>query len=303
MKYAIGIDIGAAKIKGVLAGGAGKILACLEIPTGAKRKRAAILRDILKFIDCLKGEAEVRGLKLEGIGVGVPGTIKAGKLVFGGGTLKQFVGVDFKNLIQKKTGLKTALENDSAVFVSAESYFGAGKNFDRVAGVIWGSGIGGGIFDKNNRPRVPARAVEIGHFIVEPDIKNEPKCGCGKRGCAENLASGKNIVRRYYARGGKMKNAGVREIYFSKEKAARKVLDDAYGYLGRAIAVFADIINPDIIVIGGGVSNLPEPAFQKLRKYSRRHLVKMPAKKLKITRSKLGNFSGALGAAMLLLAR
>jgi glucokinase len=307
MKYAIGIDIGATKIRGVLADSGGKMPVRFEIPTRAKRKKPAILGDIVKLIDCLKGETELRRFKLEGVGIGFPGIIKKGKLVFGGGTLKQLIGVNFKNLIQKESGLKVFLENDAVCFALAESFFGAGKNYNRVAGVIWGTGIGSGIIDKKNRRRA---SVEIGHFVVEPNVKNESKCGCGIRGCVENLASGKNIIRRYYAKGGKIsandesasggKNAGVKEIYRSKERVAKEVLEEAYKYLGMAIAILVSATKPGLVVIGGGVSNLPEPAHRKLKKYVRQHIsrkIKIP----KITKSKLGNFSGALGAAILAL--
>lgn len=292
--YAIGIDIGATKIRGVLARADGKILIRREIETKAKRKKAAILENIVKFIDCLKSEAEIRKLKLKGVGVGVPGTIKKGKIIFGGGTLKQLIGVNLKNLIQKKTGLKTALENDSAAFAFAESRFGAAKNFNRVAGIIWGTGIGSGIIDKKKKI---CKAVEMGHFLVEPNAE-ESKDACGQRGCVENLASGKNIIRRYYARGGKIKNAGVKEIYRSKEKIAKEVLEEAYKYLGTGISTLIERTKPEIIVIGGGVSNLPNPAREKLKKYICKFAPKA-AQKIKIVKSKLGDFSGALGAAML----
>ena len=298
MAYSIGIDIGATKIKGVIAANNGKILIGRRIKTKSGRKRAEILSDIGELIKYLKQEAGLRRLKIEGIGIGVPGVIKKGKLVFGGGTLKQFTGFDFKNFIQKETGLKVFLENDSFCFTLAESYFGAGKKYKRIIGIIWGTGIGAGFIDKKNRSRA---SVEIGHFIVEPDIKTEPKDVCGSRGCLENLASGKNIVRRYYAKGGKIKNATPKEIYHSKEKAAKKVLEDAYKYFGMVIAVFVAATKIDIVVIGGGVSNLPKPAHDKLKKYAEKYLAEKRVKKPKIVKSKIGEYSGVLGASMLVL--
>jgi glucokinase len=298
MKYAIGIDIGATKIKGVITDNKGKIKLRREILTKAERGKTAILNDILGIINYLKKTANANYWKLAGIGVGAPGVIKNKRLVFGGGTLSQLMGLNLAKVVQKKTGLKTFADNDSKLFALAESRFGAGKNYNRVAGIIWGTGIGSGIIDKKNRNRV---SVEIGHLVVEPNIKTEPKCGCGARGCVENLASGKNIIRRYYARGGKIKNAGVREIYFSKEKIAKEVLEDAYRYLGMGIAVLVVATKTDIVVLGGGVSNLSQAAHRRLREYAREFLPRN-LKKIKIVKSKLGNFSGALGAAMLIFA-
>ncbi len=180
-------------------------------------------------------------------------------------------------------------------FTLAESHFGAGKKYSRVGGIIWGTGIGAGIIDKKNRNRV---SVEIGHLVVRPDTKSEPKDACGSRGCLENFASGKNIVRRYYSRAGKIKNAGIQEIYRSKEKAAKEVLEDAYRCLGIVIAALIAAMEPDIVVVGGGVSNLPEPVHDKIRKYARGCLPQN-LKRVKIIKSKLGEYSGALGASML----
>ncbi len=310
MKYAIGLDIGATKIRGIVADSDGKIFFPREIETKPERKRAEILNDIINVVIFLKKYAEKKNLKLAGIGIGAPGIIKKGKFIFGGGTLFQFKGFNIEGYIKKETGLKTLSDNDSELFTLAESFFGAGKNYSRVAGIIWGTGIGSGFVDKKAGKAIP---LEIGHLIIEPNIKNEPKCGCGARGCVENLASGKNIIRRYCAKGGKIKKAGVKEIYHSKEKAAKESLEDAYKYLGMAVAVLIRAIKPEIIIIGGGVSNLPAAARKKLRKYVAKCLVKTPTKKFppkayqpraeKIVKSKIGEFAGALGAASLVFGK
>ncbi len=298
MHYAIGIDIGATKIKGAVVDEKGKIKIRYIALTEAKRKGEEILTGIIGLIQYLRQEAGTRHLKLKGIGIGIPGVIKNNKLVFGGGTLAHLIGFDLANRIKKETGLKVVLENDSKCFALAESIFGAGKKYKRVAGIIWGTGIGSGIIDKKNRRR---GSVEIGHFVVEPNIKSEPKDACGQRGCVENLASGKNIIRRYYAKGGRRKNAGVKEIYHSKEKAAKESLKDAYKYLGMAIVVLIRAANPKIVVIGGGVSNLPSTAHKKLKNYIYKYGLEAVAEKLRIVKSKIGNFSGAIGAAWLAL--
>jgi len=310
MTYAIGLDIGATKIRGIVANKNGKILIRREIETKAKRKRAEILNDIINVVIFLKKYAEKKNLKLAGVGIGAPGVIKKGKFIFGGGTLSQFKGFNIANYIKKETGLKTFSDNDSKLFTLAEGFFGAGKNYNRVAGIIWGTGIGSGFIDKKKKT---AKQMEIGHLIVEPNIKNEPKCGCGIRGCVENLASGKNIIRRYYAKGGKIKNANIKKIYSSKERIAKEVLEDAYKYLGMAVAVLIRATSPEIVILGGGVSTLPEAAHKKLREYVAKCLVKTLTKKFppkadqpraeKIVKSKIGNFSGALGAASLVFGK
>lgn len=296
MRYAIGIDIGATKTKGIVANDRGKILIRREIETKAKRKRVAILDDIIEAVIFLKKYAEKKKLKLAGLGLGVPGIIKKGKLVFGGGTLSQFRRFNIVNYLRKKTGMKILADNDAKLFTLAESFFGAGKNYKRVAGIIWGTGIGSGFVDKKKNT---ARQMEIGHLIVAPNIKNEPKCGCGARGCVENLVSGKNIIRRYYWRGGKIKKADVKKIYHSKEKIAKEILEDAYKYLGMGITALIRATKPEIVIMGGGISLSSTPVVKILEKRVCRFLpekTKMP----KIVKSKIGEFSGALGATMLI---
>ncbi len=294
---AIGIDIGATKIKGVVANSSGRILIKREILTKAGREKNEILNDIISITDFLKSESQKKNLNIKGVGIGIPGIIKSGKLIFGGGTLTQLIGLDLAKRIKKETGFKVFMENDSECFALAESYFGVGKKYNRIAGIIWGTGIGSGFVDKKVKI---TKSIEIGHIIVEPNAKSEPKCSCGERGCAENFASGKNIIRRYYAKGGKMKNADVKEIYLSKEKIAKEVLEDAYKYLGIAVTALICATLPEVIVIGGGVSNLPAPAHKKLSHYIYRYADKSS---FKIMKSRIGNFSGALGAASLAFQR
>jgi len=99
---------------------------------------------------------------------------------------------------------------------------------------------------------------------------------------------------------GKIKNAGVKKIYRSKEKIAKKVLEDAYKYLGMGISILIKRTKPEIVVIGGGVSSLPQSAYKKLVYYIYRYADKFSSK---IVKSKLGNFGGALGAASLMFRR
>ncbi len=214
--------------------------------------------------------------------------------------MKQFIGFDLKKEIGRISHLKTNVKNDSECFSLVESLFGAGKNYGCAAGITWGTGIGGGFVNKKVKPMI-VRSFEIGHIVVEPDMKSEPKDACGQQGCVENLASGKNIIRRYHAKGGRIKNLGIKEIFRSKEKAAKAVLADAYKYMSLAITALIDILNPEIIIIGGGAGiKLLEAGRKRLEKNIRQYGLKVLTKDLKIAKSKIGEYAGALGAATLI---
>lgn len=298
MKYAIGIDMGGTKIEGSIVNQKGKILKTIRRPTETHKSKGTIIGNIVGVISDLH---KTKTGKIKGVGLSLPGFVnEQGRIIFGGGTLTKFVGVNLKKELKKKTGLPVFLENDANCFALAESVYGAGKKHDVVLGVIWGTGVGGGIVVKNKLFRGSfGGAGEFGHILIDPSITTGPKCGCGQRGCLEMLSSGKNIMRKYQVKGGKIPNANPRQIYYSKEKVAKEVISDAINYLGIGIAILVTILNPDIIVLGGGVSKLPNAAYKRLRRDVTFHCSPVFTKNLKIVRHKISDSVGILGAAEL----
>jgi glucokinase len=300
MKCAIGVDFGGTKIEGSIISERGAVKDTYRVPTQASKGRKQIINNIVTVIQHLKSKRRVAG-----VGISMPGFIDhTGKVVFGGGTLTSLQGVNLKKELERRVKLPVFIENDANCFALAEAAYGAGKKHRVVLGVIWGTGIGSGIvIDKHVFSGSFGGAGEFGHIVIDPTITKGPKCGCGQRGCLEILASGKNIMRRYKKAKGKIPNANPRQIYFSNERVAKQVIADAVHYLGIGLATAVNILNPGVIVLGGGVSKLPKPVYGRLKKEVKKYALPSLTKKLKVLRHSISDAAGTIGAAALVLKR
>lgn len=296
--YAAAIDLGGTKIEGAIVDEKGEIHSRKRIATQAEKGKKQVLKNIFSVINFLKENFKQ---EIKGVGIATPGFVdKTGKIIFGGAALKCLAGVNLKKELKKKFDLPVFIENDANCFALAEAVYGSGKTHKVVLGIIWGTGIGLGIvIDRKVYSGAFGAAGEFGHICLEPRMTKGPKCGCGQHACLENLASGKNISRIYRQKGGKIKNADPQQIYESKEVIAQKVISDALHYLGLGLCHLVNILNPDVIVLGGGVSKFPSPVYKKLEKEIKKYALPILTKKLKIVRHEISDAAGVLGAAAL----
>ena len=293
--YAIGLDIGGTKITGAIVGVNGAVHRLERLPTPAT--------DLVAFKAALLGLITMLTRDFDSpvtcIGIGAPGIVDfAGNFKFGGGTLTFLKDVNLIEVVRRQFSLPVAVANDHNCFALAEAIFGAGHGYPVMVGVIWGTGIGGGlIINSKIFSGAHGGAGEFGHMVMAPDFKDT--CGCGQRGCLEQLASGAAISRRYLEMGGKIGNAGPREIYYSDEPAAKAALETAVHFLGRGLAILIQTFDPGVIVLGGGVSQLPDPIYDKLRQVTREFVMPAFKDKVNIVRHEVGNDAGVIGAAAL----
>ncbi len=301
MKYAIAIDIGGTKIEGCIVDDKGKILASKIADTESKKGKNKVVANIVQMILDMKKIARSEKKKIKGVGISMPGFIDdKGTVAMGGGTLHFLRSVKLKQVLEKKVKMPVYIENDANCFAMAEAEWGAGKGKKVVVGLIWGTGVGAGIvIDGKVLGGAYGGAGEVGHMTVNHTIKKGYRDAYGHRGSLEVLTSGKNIERMYKSRGGKIKDATVKEIYASKEKVAKDVINDAAYHLGLGISNIIYTINPDIVVLGGGVSNLPAPVYKTVREVVDHFTLPSMRKGLKIVRHKISDSAGVLGAAAL----
>lgn len=288
MRYSIGIDIGGTKIDGILANENGKVLKRYRIKTQAHKSKAVIINNIIEVIKKLKTG------KIEGIGIGVAGVIdEKGSILFNP-NIKNLEGVNIIKDLKKKLNHKFYITNDANCFALGESLFGAGKKAKNIVGVTFGTGIGNGIIiNKKLYTGSHGGAGEFGHSIINPDGL---KCKCGLKGDFESFCSGPSIVKRYYKAGGKIKNTDPKKIFNSDEEIAKKIMKETYKYLGIGLANIINALDPDLIVLGGKVSNLD--FYKEVNKQVKKYANKGVSKKVKVVKHKLID-SGALGAAAL----
>ncbi|MBI3037067.1 ROK family protein [Candidatus Woesearchaeota archaeon] len=308
--YVIGLDIGGTKIEGVLVKATSvsllpSVLKKIRVPTEATAGRDRVLGNITGVILslCSYGRENVRGFRLHGIGIGTAGFLKKGRLEMVP-NIPAIKGVRLKGYLRKlllRKGIKALLfiENDSICFALAEFMFGAAKGCRNVIGIIVGTGIGGGlILDGRLYKGRDGGAGHIGHTTIDP---SGPRCGCGQYGHFESWCSGKYITQRYIAAGGRIQNPDPKKIFHSKDAVARKIMGETYEKFGMALANLINTFNPEIIVLGGGVSNLPAEFYRKINAAAKKYAYPAFSDSVKIVRNSLGDDAGVFGAAALAL--
>ncbi|MCL4515384.1 MAG: ROK family protein [Firmicutes bacterium] len=318
-RYTIGVDLGGTKVATALTDIHGRILQRAEVPTGAQEGAGAVISRIVDSIRAVMNTVvdgrKVSSEEVLGIGIGSPGPLDVKKgIVLYSPNLK-WENIPICDPIAAAFGLPTYLDNDASVAAMAESRFGAGKGVPNMIYMTVSTGIGGGMIINGRLYRGShGNAGEIGHMTIKPD---GPRCGCGNFGCLEALASGTAIAREAAEgiRAGvattlREKTNGdparvtarlVGEALREGDSFAREVIHQAGNYLGIGLANLVNIFDPEMIVIGGGVSRIGEELFEPARKTMRERALAAVVKDVKIVPALLGGDSGVLGAAGLVL--
>jgi len=284
MEYAIGVDMGGTNIRAAVIAQNGRIISRLKTKTGKEVK--GIIRNTINIIE------ELSSKKISAIGLGVPGIIDKKNGIVKHSPNLPFKNLDIKKIIQKKFRMPVFIDNDANCFTVGESLYGAGKGKSYVVGITLGTGVGSGIVIEGKPYYGKGNASEAGHSIID---FNGPKSKCGHAGCIESYVSARSILRQ--AKALNIKNPkGLFDLAEKKNKKAIKLWQEIGFYLGVGITNIADILDPDIVIVGGNISNAWE-FFNKTMK----DIVKKRAfiQGVKIVKSKLGDNAGVLGAAAL----
>ncbi len=291
----IGVDIGGTKIQAGLVTNKGKILKKSRLATEAKRGKKAILSNLKR---CLQ---EIWSPDVKGIGVGIAGLVDHNKGVFlsGPNFSASFSDIPLAAWLKRAFGVSAKIDNDVHCFTLGEAYFGAGRGRRSVVGMTLGTGIGGGwVIDGNLYRGRNNAAGEIGHMTVSQETA--AVCGCGRSGHFEALGAGPAQTSLYRRITGKDLLPGeIEDRARSGETAAKEVMNIAASWLGTGLANIIHIMNPDIIIVGGGISRnrLLWPTMLRTMKQG----VIYPAlRSTPVVRAALGDDANILGAALLL---
>ena len=249
----IGIDLGGTKIEGILLDKKNQIIERTRVPTKQENGYEAILALIIKLIK----DIESRSDQAVSIGICTPGAIEPVKGVLKNSNTICLNGKHLKDDLELALGCPIEMENDANCFALAEATMGAAKGYNMVFGVIMGSGVGGGIVFNQliHRGRLFI-AGEWGHITLYP---NGLDCYCGRQGCVEKYISGTALEMRWTELGGKKQTLDQIISTFDSQPDHRyqKWKTEFLDNFGRALATVINIIDPDAIVLGGGVSNIP----------------------------------------------
>jgi len=250
--FRIGIDLGGTKTEGVVMDARGDILHRDRRPTPQTEGYTAILENIRKLVSDLEKQA---GRQCT-IGIGTPGAISTKTGCLKNSNTVCLNGKPIKQDLQKMLARPIRIANDANCFALSEAIDGAGQGADVVFGVIMGTGVGGGIVVHGRLLEGPQHiAGEWGHNVLEFD---GPPCYCGKRGCVETFLSGPGLLRDYRTHGGDTAHdtKAIVEHAASGDALAADTFNRYLDRFGRALAVVINILDPDIIVLGGGMSNI-----------------------------------------------
>ncbi len=316
--YVIGIDLGGTKVSTALVDSTGKIIAHDYRETRAVEGLQAVVGRMLDGARMVMAQAGMERSQVAAVGVGAPGPldIEAG-VVVAPPNLPGWDHVPLKQLIENGLGITAFLENDANAAALGEHRFGAGRGTEHMIYVTVSTGIGGGLI-LNGRlyHGASGMAGEIGHITVVP---YGPLCGCGNRGCLEALASGTAIARQArerVARGvptlisdlaeGDPEHITaklVAEAASQGDVEAQEIIAEAMNYLGIGMANLVNLFNPQLIVIGGGLTSIGESLLGPVRRAVNQRAFREQAQAVRVVRAGLGSNVGVLGAAAVALAQ
>ena len=310
MKYGFGVDLGGTTVKIAYFDETGNMISKWEIPTVTADCGSRILPDIAASIREFREKNGIAAESLLGVGIGVPGPVDAKGNVnrcvnLGWGTF------NINKELSALTGLPVTAGNDANVAALGEFWKGGGQGCDNMVFVTLGTGVGGGIVIEGKLLHgAHGSGAEIGHMVLNRD--ETAVCGCGKRGCVEQYCSATGIVRMAKLaleasdEGSalrRLSNLTCKDIFDAGKQGdqlALQVLDKYYAYMGEFLADVCCVVNPEVVVLGGGVSKAGDVLLDGLKPYFNKYVFHA-ASNVKFTLAALGNDAGAYGAFKLAL--
>jgi glucokinase len=310
-----GVDLGGTKIQIVVVDGRAKVLGQSRVPTPSEGRPEDVVNSIAAALRSAADEANLATDSLVGVGVGAPGGIDPEKgLLINPPNLPGFDGeFPLGPELEQRLGTRVFLGNDVSVATEAEFRLGAGKPYNSILGVFWGTGVGGGIILNGEQWVGRGSAGEIGHVVV---VKDGDKCTCGRRGCMEAYAGRGSMemkARHLHKKGEKTRLFEIMEkrgrdrltsgiwarALAHGDKMAIELIDAAIEALGAGVASCVNVLDPEAVIIGGGLGiRLGEPYAKRIANAMMPHLFvdeHPPAIKV----ATLGDLGGAMGAALL----
>jgi len=308
----LGIDLGGTKILTAVANTQGVMLSRDHSITPAKEGQDVVVKSILESVGRALDQAHIAAADLTAIGLGAPGLSNPETgILFTSPNLPGWKDVPLRDIIAKELGKEAFLINDANAAAVGELYFGAGRGARNFIYITVSTGIGGGIIIDGKIYTGPTgTAGELGHMVIDDE---GPQCNCGNKGCWETLASGTALSREArhrikegaatsilkYAGGNieKINAEAIHEAAQTGDKLANELIARTAYYLGVGLANLVNIFNPEVIIIGGGLSNIGDMLLKPAFEEAGRRAFRQSYQAVRFARAELGRNSGVLGAA------
>ncbi len=291
--FRLGIDLGGTKIEGIALDKDGNEKFRDRIPTEQEKGYEGILENLKTMYDRLVASIDNAE---HTFGIGTPGALSVKTQLLKNSNTVCMNGKPLKDDLEKKFGRPISIMNDANCFAMAEALFGAGKGKEVVFGVIMGTGCGGGIVHNSKVLNgLQAIAGEWGHMSIDP---NGPLCYCGTRGCVETYISGGGLEDRYEERYHTRKNlTEIVRDYRKRDRNAGDFMNFFFHNFGRSMANLINILDPDVVVLGGGVSNIDEIYSEGVKQVKEQ--VFSDTLETPILKHQIGDSAGVIGAALI----
>ncbi|MDW3652553.1 MAG: ROK family protein [Bacteroidia bacterium] len=295
----IGIDLGGTSLKYGIVDIARKVHWESKRPSKAKTSRREIEENILESANEALIQAESLGINIQAIGIGTPGVVNGAGLVLGGSpNLAGWDQVPLAKILQEATGLPAVAANDADMMAIGETHAAGGEATTAIF-ITLGTGIGGAMIIKGE--------LFTGHFGLGGEMGVIPMLIDGKVYSWEDVASTTALVKRYREtrpeKEGEIDGKYIIQKYWEGEELAKESLEYFSQLVGMGIAAFINIFNPEMIIIGGGISEAGDFLIEKIKTHSFRYALKPCQQGVKILRASLGNRAGFMGAGMYALSQ
>lgn len=309
-RYAFGVDVGGTTVKMGLFDKDGCVLDKWEIPTVKDNEGAAVIPDVAQSILAKMKEKGITTEDVKGVGIGVPGATTADGLLIGGAVNIGWGVFNVAKVLGGYLNIPVKAANDANVAAFGEMWQGGGKGYSNMVAVTLGTGVGGGIIVEGNiLTGATGGGGEIGHIHVED--AEEECCNCKNKGCLEQYASATGVVRLAKRRLDKdaapsvlrEKNITAKAVFDAAkegDKVACEIVAQFGEYLGKGLAIVASVVNPEIFVIGGGVSKAGDIILKSIESSFHKYVF-APCANAKFALATLGNDAGIFGAAGMIL--
>ena len=311
-KPVLAVDLGGTKILAAVVLPDGKIISRNYCLTMADEGPEAVSDRILFAVDRAIAQAKLKTSELIGIGIAAAGILDTNRgIVTTSPNLPYWRNVPLRDIVANKSGVATYMINDASAAALGEHRFGAGMGFDNMIYLTVGTGIGGGIIiDGELYSGTDGCAGEVGHMTVEAD---GPQCHCGNFGCLEALASGWAVAKSAITHINNGGESSIIELVDGRlesitaetvavaarrgDRLAADIVSEAAKYLGVGLSNLVNIFNPELIVIGGGLSKMGDMLLKPARKVLKERAFQLPAHTVRVVRARLGSNAGIIGAA------
>jgi glucokinase len=299
MRYIVGLDLGGTNLRIGLFDYKIQLLNKRILSTPDFRDKDSLIEIMVQSIKEIIKDNSIKERNTLGIGVGLPGPLDYKRqLVYFLPNIKGWHNVFLGKILKERIGINTIIDNDANLICLAEYYIGLARKYSNLVCITLGTGVGGGLIIENRLYRgTNSLAGEIGHIPITQD---GPYCGCGKKGCLESYIGNQRIIRQ--AKKIFKKNITLEELSRLarlNDIRAIKIWKSVGEKLGTVLAGVINLLNPEAVVIAGGVSKAGKVLFDSIKETIKERAMPIQAKQVKILNSRLKDNAGITGAALL----